>query len=615
MTQGEKTKLPEERKLMVGLEVHFQLKGKKLFCDCSTETYGSRGATFERILSPTASEMGFYDPAAEYEKARDRVFSYIPTDNSCLVEADEEPPHSPNQDAIETALKVAGALNCRTLDSVMFMRKVVVDGSNTSGFQRTAVVGLDGKIETGRGTVRISSVCVEEDSARKTDQEEKEGEDIVYSLDRLGIPLLEIATEPDIIDEEHAVEVAKALGYIVASTGNSRREVDSIRQDVNLSLGYGRVEVKGIQKLSLIRSSIAHEIERQRNMRKSMDEYLGRGGIEFPFSFTEVREIFSRTSSKMLKSSFKSGKSIFCSSASNLSGLLNKGSHRVGKDLSDIAKAYGLGGILHTDELPAFGISPEEVDALKGEFKPVKDDALVLIVCTRERADKLAGAFTSRMEKLSALDFSETRGPQEDGTTKFLRPLPGKERMYPETDVPLFSVSREMSERIAGFVPRSEDEIAGNLVSDFSISMQEARTIASNFQVDEFMEFCRITGDGKLSGRLLLQTVPEMEKKYGRKFDSIELKKLLEISANNSWTRNVLENAMEIMLSGNSDAKASSKQVMEASISEDELRTLVESIVAELDEKVKPGALIAILKERTDKSFDPKKAIEFLAKI
>lgn len=608
-------RLPEERDLMVGLEIHFQIKGKKLFCDCSTESYGGKGPTFERMLSPTASEMGFYDPAAEYEKGRDRVFRYVTTDNSCLVEADEEPPHTPNEEAIETGMKVASALNCRTMDSVTFMRKVVVDGSNTSGFQRTAVVGFDGRIETSRGPVRISSVCVEEDSARKTEQDEKEGEDVVYSLDRLGIPLLEVATEPDILDGEHAVEVARALGYIVASTGKSRREVDSIRQDVNLSLGYGRVEVKGIQKLSLISKSITHEIERQRNLRVSMDEFLSRGGLKYQFEFSEVKDIFSGTTSKMLKSAFKSGKSIYCSRAPNLSGLLNSGKNRVGKDLSDIAKAYGLGGVLHTDELPAFGISAEEVDAVRKAFKPGGDDALVLLVCTKERAEKLAGAFTSRMKKLSEMDFSETRGPHEDGTTKFLRPLPGKERMYPETDVPVFPVTAGMLERISSFVPRGEDEIAGELVTEFSISRQEARTIASSFQVDEFREYAKITGEGKLAGRLLLQTVPEMEKKHAARFDEAELRKLLEISSGKKWARNVLENAMDAMLSKGLGAEGSAKAVMESSISDRELRSLVETIAGESGGSVKPGALIAKLKERTTKSFDPKKAIEFLSKL
>lgn len=615
MSTGQKrADLPQERDVMIGLEIHFQLKGLKLFCDCSTETYGVRGSSFERNLAATASEMGFYDPAAEYEKTRNRTFRYITTDNSCLVEADEEPPHMPNMEAIETGLKVAGALNCRTLDSVMFMRKIVVDGSNTSGFQRTSIVGLNGSIETGKGSVGISSVCVEEDSARKLEEENKEA-DVTYSLDRLGIPLLEIATDPEIVDADHAVEVARSIGYIVASTGKSRRQVDSIRQDVNISLGFGRVEIKGIQKLSLIGKAISHEIMRQRNMRDAMNELRKRGGLEKPIKFVEAGNHFKNSSSKMISKAFKEGKSVFCSTGSNLAGLLKKGDFRVGKDFSDIAKAFGLGGILHTDELPAFGITEEEVKGVVNEFSPGNKDALILIITVKEKADKLSDALNSRVEKLLKLDFSETRGPMEDGSTKFLRPLPGKERMYPETDIPVVEIDREARERIKSFVPRSEEEIAQSLSSEYSISVQDARTIASNFMVDEFRELESVARDGKLAARVMLQTVPEIERKYDASFQQTDLIRLLEISASAGWPRNTLEKAMDVMLGKRISAEDSAKQVSSMSISAEELKELVDEILKESNGTIRPGALISELKKRTEKSFDPKEAIEILSEL
>jgi len=615
MASGEKGKAPKESKVMIGLEIHFQLKGKKLFCDCSTESYGVQKTSFERILSPTASEMGFYDPAAEYEKTRDRKFRYVSTDNSCLVEADEEPPHSPNEDAIATGMMVAGSLNCRPLDSVMFMRKVVVDGSNTSGFQRTAVVGFDGKMETSRGPVRISSVCVEEDSARKIEQDRKVEEDVLYSLDRLGIPLLEIATEPDILDAEHAVEVAKSIGFIVASTGRSRRQVDSIRQDVNISLGFGRVEIKGIQKLSLIGKSISHEIERQRNMRDAMEILKKRGGMKRPIMFSEAGKYFEKTESKMLKNAFRNRLSIYASVGSNLDGLLKNDQFRVGKDLSDIAKAFGLGGILHTDELPAFGITGKEVEMAREELSPGDEDAIIFVIADKSKAGKLSDAFTSRIKKLSSLDFSETRGPLEDGSTKFLRPLPGKDRMYPETDVPIVQIGSDARQRISEFVPRSEEEIAKDLSEEFSISLQDARTIASNFLLDDFRDLTETTKDGKLSARIMLQTIPEMEKKHKASFETGELNRLLKISTEMGWSRNTLENAMEVMLTRKLDAKQSAKEVQEASLSEGDLMVLVKEIADASGKEIKPGTLIAMLKQKTKKSFDPKEAIEILEKL
>lgn len=605
----------KEGKLIVGLEIHFQLKGEKLFCGCSTEGLGIRVSEFERKLSPTVSEMGNYDPAAEYEKARSRSFRYHQMDNSCLVEADEEPPHAPNAEAIETGLMVAHALNCNIMDSVMFMRKLVVDGSNTSGFQRTAVIGLNGSIETSKGQVRISTVCIEEDSARKIEEKNSSADIVSYSLDRLGIPLLEIATEPDIVDPDHAVEVARKIGYVVASTGKSRKEVDSIRQDVNISLGFGRVEMKGIQKLSLIGDSIKHEIERQRNVSRAVRELVSRGGSKKDFKFTEVKKYFSKTESKMLKGAFNKGDSIFCSIGPNLSGLLKNGSFRLGKDLSDIAKAFGLGGVLHTDELPAFGITEKEISSVSGEMKPGSSDALVFIITSKEKSDRISKAFTERIEKLISLDLSETRGPNEDGTTRFLRPLPGSERMYPETDVPIFGIQRDMLERVRSFTPRSSEEIAAELSKEYGISSQDAETIASNHDNDLLTKYALASGNGKMAARVMLQTVPELEKKYGKIASEQQVEEILGIARSNNWSRAVIESALEAMISKSLSAVEASKVPATLLMGRQELRRLIQAILEESGEDLKPGVLIARIKQRSEKTFDPKDAVNLLQEL
>ena len=247
-------------RIKIGLEIHFQVSDGKLFCRCPTDSAAGELFRFERRMIATASEMGSMDRAAKYEMERNLLSEYVASENSCLVEYDEEPPHEVDRKALKAALIASLALNCKMLNNVFFMRKVVVDGSNTSGFQRTAIIALNGWVETSRGKVRISSVSLEEDSARLL--ENGNGRSI-YSLDRLGIPLIEIATEPDIIDEDHAVETAKAIGYFVQASGFSRMTVDAIRQDVNVSFGYGRVEIKGVQKLSLIPEVISYELSRQ----------------------------------------------------------------------------------------------------------------------------------------------------------------------------------------------------------------------------------------------------------------------------------------------------------------------------------------------------------------
>lgn len=602
--------MPEEQKMKIGLEIHFQLDTGKLFCSCSTNSDGTELLRFSRKLVPTVSELGRIDPAAEYEKGRERTFEYIATDNSCLVECDEEPPHEANPLALETALVVSRALNCKILDKISFMRKVVVDGSNTSGFQRTALVGLEGNIKTSKGPVRISSVSIEEDSARKIDTEEARGK-VVYSLDRLGTPLIEIATEPDIIDGDHAVEVAKKIGYYVMATGNARREVDSIRQDVNMSMGFGRIEIKGVQKLSLIKETLNYEMQRQRTL-KEISLIIGqRGGFDKRrFDFVDVTDVFKETKSSMFKKGISAGDSVYACLAENLEGTLKKNSFRLGKELSDVAKAYGLGGIVHSDELPAFGISQEELSRVYGKFNGNENKALIMILCRKAKIERIGKALAERVLKIISMDLSETRGPMDDGTTKYLRPLPGSERMYPETDLPISIVSERMKEQIEEKIPLSEEESQGRLVREYGISKQEASIIVSNFMVADFERFNKILNEPKAISRLLLQTVPEFERKYQFKFGRDQLLSLFEEASHMKWTRQIIEKAAEIMAKEKLKVSELAGREELIPLTDDEIMSILKDLKAKYGENLTNKNVIAKLKGEIDRIIDASKVME-----
>jgi glutamyl-tRNA(Gln) amidotransferase subunit E len=236
-----------------GIEIHNRLNTKtKLFCNCNPNFSEAKPVEIiKRKLRAVAGELGQVDVAAIYEYLRDRNFLYqCYSDETCLKETDEEPPNSINKEALEVALQVALLLKAEIPDEIHIMRKTVIDGSNTCGFQRTAVVGLDGLLETSLGRVRITNICLEEESSGIVSDEES---DITYRLDRLGIPLIEIGTAPDIKNPEHAREVAEKLGMIIRSTGKSQRGIGVTRQDINVSVAKGaRVEIKGVQNLDLI---------------------------------------------------------------------------------------------------------------------------------------------------------------------------------------------------------------------------------------------------------------------------------------------------------------------------------------------------------------------------
>ncbi len=249
-----------------GLEIHQQLEGKKLFCNCPTLNTDRKADIFaSRRLRAVVGETGEIDIAAAHEMAKEKLFRYEGhSDDCCLIECDEEPPLPLNKEALETALKVALLLNARIVEEIHVMRKIVIDGSNVSGFQRTALIAMDGFVETSEGRVDIPTICLEEESAQKISAKETE---VHYKLDRLGIPLIEIATSASIRSGVHAKEVAAHLGMVLRSVDGVKRGIGTIRQDVNISIEKGaRTEVKGFQDLRSIPKVIEFEVKRQQEM-------------------------------------------------------------------------------------------------------------------------------------------------------------------------------------------------------------------------------------------------------------------------------------------------------------------------------------------------------------
>ncbi|MEK6812654.1 MAG: Glu-tRNA(Gln) amidotransferase subunit GatE [Nanoarchaeota archaeon] len=247
-----------------GIEIHQQLEGYKLFCNCPclVNDPNPPDILIKRKLRTTASELGKIDQAAAFEMQRDRTFIYEAcSTSSCLVETDDEPPHQVNKHALEAAMQVASLMKCKMVRHIQFMRKVVIDGSNLGAFQRTALIAYDGKIETSKGQVKIESVCLEEESAKKIEERERE---VMYRLDRLGIPLIEIATDASLQDPEHVREAAAIIGMILRSTEHVKHGLGSIRQDINISIkGHPRVELKGFQDLRSIPKTVENEVKRQ----------------------------------------------------------------------------------------------------------------------------------------------------------------------------------------------------------------------------------------------------------------------------------------------------------------------------------------------------------------
>ena len=516
-------------KLKVGLELHQQLDTKyKLFCKCPTTIRKDNpDYLFQRRLRPTPSELGEVDPAALFEFKRGRYYVYQSYDDSvCLVEHDEEPPHDLNPEAVEIALEIALMLHATPVDEIQVMRKIVIDGSNTTGFQRTAIVALGGYIDVEGKRVPIQTICLEEDAARKISESEKE---VIYRLDRLGIPLIEIATAPVINTPEETELVAYKIGQLLRMTGKVKRGLGTIRQDLNISIEKGaKIEIKGVQRLDLLAKIVYYEVLRQVNLLKIRDELIKREVREEDFDkeFYNVTDIFQNTKCRVIRRELEKGGVVLALKLPKFSGLLKyeiQPGRRFGTELADYAKFWGgVKGLFHTDELPAYGISADEVEALRRRVHASLKDAVVIIADVKSKVeDALKAVLERAMYALKGVP-EETRGANPDGTTHYSRPRPGSARMYPETDIRPFRITVELIEKVKKQLPEPPEVKFKKFVEEYGLSPQLAKQILKSYYLDLFERF--VKRFRKVSPTLIASTLEQtlkMIKHEGYPIDNI----------------------------------------------------------------------------------------------
>ncbi len=473
--------------LTVGIEAHQQLKTEhKLFCGCSPElSKGEPRTIFLRRLRPTQSEMGQVDPAAffEFQKGKTVIYEAHP-DTSCLVEMDEEPPHPLNEEAVDISLTIATMLRANIVDEIHVMRKIVIDGSNTTGFQRTSIIAMDGTLEVDGKSIPIQNICLEEDAARKTGEK---GVVSHYAIDRLGIPLVEVTTGPAIHTPKEAREIAKQIGDVMRATGKVKRGLGTIRQDLNISITEGAIiEVKGIQKLENLGKVVEFEAKRQHTLLEIRDELKARRVTPQTIKeeIFDVTEIFKSSKCKVIRDNLKKGGDVLATKVPSFNGILGRElgpNIRFGTEVSDYAKFWGgVGGIFHTDELPAYGISKEEKTSLMNSMKCNEEDTVVLVADQRERCEEALKAALERCRQAIHGVPAETRTSTAEGTTRYLRPRPGAERMYPETDVPPIAISRERLKMIKRQTPELPRDRMRRLRSIYGLNRKLAEQILNS---------------------------------------------------------------------------------------------------------------------------------------
>ncbi len=462
--------------LIAGLEVHQQLlTATKMFCRCPAGLYtDAHDGSVLRHMRPTLSELGEYDGTALMEfKTKKNITYLLHKENVCTYEMDDTPPFLVNQQAVDIAIEQCLMLGCDIVDEVHIARKQYLDGSIPTGFQRTAIVGVNGRLPFRGRELSITQVSVEEDSCREVSDK---GHLIVWRTDRLGMPLIETVTGPDLRTPDEVEEAILLVGRVCRSTGHVRVGIGASRQDVNVSVRGGRrVEIKGVPKAGWAPGLVHGEAIRQVNLLKFRDELRRRGftdGTGIAVESADVTDIFNGSELSFLRREkwekwvreegrrpgFELGAGPFCVRAVRLKGLggtltwPTQPDHVFASELAGRVRVIaGLDQrpvLLHSEKWPDYRGSLQELRKVRARLGCASDDAVVIVWGPEE--DSVTAANEIRLRYVDATQGvpNETRQPFPDGSTDFERILPGPDRMYPDTDSPPSRVTRERVARL-----------------------------------------------------------------------------------------------------------------------------------------------------------------------
>ncbi|RLG54540.1 MAG: Glu-tRNA(Gln) amidotransferase GatDE subunit E [Thermoproteota archaeon] len=582
--------------LKVGIEIHQRLNTHKLFCNCPSLLKEEEPPLwFKRRLRVSRSELGLIDPAAKFEQLRDREFLYgVYPDTICEVELDECPPLPINEEALTTSIEVALMLKMSVIDEIHVMRKIVIDGSNTTGFQRTALVAVGNEnsyIETTYGPVRIKTLCLEEESAFIVESTPLKAK---YKLDRLGIPLVEIATEPDIWHPEQAKEAALRLGRLLRATGKVMRGIGTIRQDLNISISKGaRQEVKGVQELNAIPEIINREIQRQISLLEIMKELKARGLSDDAFNgrILEVTDLLREVSTGFVKRAISRGERAYGVLLPSMKGILAKEiqpGRRFGTELSDYAKVFGgVGGIIHSDEAHSYGFEEDLIAKILKELGGGSEDAFVLVLSS-EKVAKLALNAVLERARLALREIpTETRKPLPDGNTSFSRPLPGSERMYPETDIPPIN-SKAIVEKVSQALPEYPEDTIARLIDTYGISQELAELLFDSWRFKLFEEIA--SNYPKISPSFIATTLTSTLtalKREGIPIEKLEDRTFIEIFAYLNEGRLAKEAIPEVLAELALDKTVSLEEIVsERYMTMEQLDKIIDAKIAELQREI-----------------------------
>ena len=573
----------------VGLEIHQQLAtNKKLFCNCNPIESDEYSIKFQRKLRASKSELGEFDPAALFESTKSKtIMYYANNESSCLVEQDEEPPHELDNDARKIALIISSALKSNIFSEIYPMRKTVIDGSNTTGFQRTMLISQGGFFNTGETKIGIQSICLEEDAAKNLGDE---GSVRKFGLERLGIPLVEIATEPFEVELTEIKKIALSLGRILRSTKKVKRGLGSIRQDVNVSIKDGGgvvIEVKGVQQLDQLEKVVEYEAKRQHGLLKISKKIQEKNWIYDKEDNKDITELFSECKSKIIQTALKKNQKIIAITFRNMAKMFGYSPYegiRLGKEVAELVRFFGIGGVFHSDELPNYGVEEIDLEKLKKFSKINENDAFLILASPEEKIHTVIDQIILRIEYIKNHGIPiDTRLATQTGETKFLRPRPGAARMYPETDIPPIIITKKELLEAEENIPKSWDDSIKELETKYKLNPQLAEQIFDSRYIGLFEKIVeKIKTNPTFVASILCSTITNLERS-GLNSDLLkneEILKLFNLLEDGEIAKESIEIIFESIMSGKSKTtEEAMKNASIESVNEEEIEKIIVDII------------------------------------
>lgn len=599
----------EKLGLKCGLEIHQQLETKKkLFCRCPSELQGTREPDFtvKRYMRPVLGEMGTFDKAmlTEYKKGKTIIYEGY-NDVICTYELDDTPPFHCNDEARRIALKIALLLNANIIEEMHVNRKNYLDGSVPCGFQRTMILGTDGYITLEKGKkIRIEILSLEEEAARIIKTENKTN---YYRLDRLGIPLVEVTTKPDINHPEECRECAERIGMLLWIT-SVKKVIGSIRQDINISIKSGtRIEIKGVQKLRWIPLLINHEISRQLKLIEIKEEIEKRNLNDscIPKNSIDLSKLMQKTKSNFLAKGIKSGKTLHGLNFKGFKGIFGielMDDYRFGTEVSSKVKIIsGLKGLIHSDEdLKKYNFSQEDIKKIQNKLNTKNEDLFVLVLGSKKEVDKAIEVIINRVNYAFKGVPPETRRALENGNTEFLRELHGGARLYPDTDSPAIMNADEEVNQIRNNLPNYPWDIIKDYAIKYKIEESSVKKLIFKGKLSLFDSLIKIYPDKpSIVVRTLLNTAKAL-KREGKNTDNLtdeDYKQIFIELKNKKIGKEAIEDIMRMKVDS---PQLTIEETMEnlsiESISLEQLKNIIKEVV---DKNIK------LIKEREMRAMGP----------